>query len=79
MTPYLKFALIIALSLLQTRATAQAVQLFYVNPNDTVFVFGDKINIREKPASDAKSVTQLNIGEMLIVTEITETQTVGTN
>jgi hypothetical protein len=79
MTQYLKFAIIIALSLLQTRATAQTVQLFYVNPNDTVFVFGDKINIREKPASDAKSVTQLNIGEMLIVTEITETQTTLNN
>lgn len=79
MTPYLKFALIVAFALLQTRTTAQTAQLSYVNLNDTVFVFGDKINIREKPASDAKAVTQLNIGEMLIVTEITETKTTLNN
>jgi hypothetical protein len=80
MTPYLKFALIVvAFALLQTRTTAQTAQLSYVNLNDTVFVFGDKINIREKPASDAKAVTQLNIGEMMIVTEITETKTTLNN
>ena len=79
MIPYLKFAIVIAIAFLQTRTSAQTAQLFYVSPKDTIYVFGDKINVREKPASDAKAVAQLNIGEMMIVTEVTETQTTLNN
>lgn len=55
--------------------SAQENYLYQWSVKDTVAVFGDKINVRSGPATDASVVTQLTAGEEVIVTEVTEQAT----
>ena len=50
--------------------SAQQTYLFQWNPNDTVAVFGDKINVRSQPSTDATTVTQLVAGDEVIIEEV---------
>ncbi|MBK8427303.1 MAG: SH3 domain-containing protein [Lewinellaceae bacterium] len=50
--------------------SAQQTYLFQWNPNDTVAVFGDKINVRSQPSTDATAVTQLVAGDEVIIEEV---------
>jgi len=50
--------------------SAQQPYLFQWNPNDTVAVFGDKINVRSQPSTAAAAVTQLVAGDKVIIEEV---------
>ncbi len=57
---------------------AQQNFLFQWAPNDTVAIFGDKINVRSQPSTDASTVTQLTAGQEVIITEVsTQTSTLN--
>jgi uncharacterized protein YraI len=71
-----KTALILCLALL-TCSEAIAQDAFFpitFTPGDTIAVFGDKINVRSQPSTDAPNVTQLLAGERVIIREVQSQQ-----
>lgn len=52
--------------------SAQQTYLFQWAPNDTVAIFGDKINVRSQPSTDAATVTQLMAGDEVQIMEVNE-------
>lgn len=62
----------------RTTLSAQQNYLFQWAPNDTVAVFGDKINVRSQAATDASVVSQLMAGDEVIIAEVsTQTSTLN--
>ncbi|HNE28228.1 MAG TPA: SH3 domain-containing protein, partial [Saprospiraceae bacterium] len=57
------------LGLLLSLQTLSGQSLFYFNAGDTTFVFGDKINVRNQPGTDAPVAFQLAAGDMVILLE----------
>lgn len=58
---------VLFLGILTGKANAQFVNF---EVNDTTYVFGDKINVRSKPALDATTLTQLVAGDEVIILEV---------
>jgi len=72
--PSLFFGAFLCLTVL----SAQQNYLFRWAPNDTVAVFGDKINVRSQAATDAAVVSQLMAGDEVIIAEVsTQTSTLN--
>lgn len=58
--------------------SAQQNFLFQWSPNDTAAIFGDKINVRSRPSTDAETVAQLTAGQEVVISEVsTETATLN--
>ncbi len=62
----MKYALILLLAIGSYSANAQ---LFYFQANDTTCIFGDKINVRSQPKTDAAVAFQLVAGDLVILLE----------
>lgn len=50
-------------------------QIVEFNPNDTTYVFGDKINVRSAPGTDAAVAAQLSAGSEVVILERREEKT----
>lgn len=61
---------LLLLLLLAIAAGSLPAQLLILGPNDTTYVFGDKINVRAQPRTDAPAAAQLLAGDEVVVLEV---------
>ena len=68
----IKFSFLFCLCLSFSAAHAQQNFLYQCNAGDTVAIFGDKINVRAQPSTEAATVTQLLAADQVKILEVSD-------